>query len=237
VDIIYYISGTLMTIIFFVLVAATIFFLVKPHALNKSKHINNPISRRKIFTVGLVCIVVTLFGFGSVMAATEPASVKQERITRELNEQKAQQEKLKQEKQAEAERQRQIEAAKPIVKTETETEVVPFKSTETNDSAIALGEKRVSVQGINGVRTITYSVTYIKGVETARTKLKSEITTQPVNQITLVGTYVAPVTQSTNSSSSSSGARTGAICNDGSRSSATGRGACSHHGGVAEWLY
>lgn len=31
--------------------------------------------------------------------------------------------------------------------------------------------------------------------------------------------------------------RVGAICGDGSRSSATGRGACSRHGGVAEWLY
>jgi antitoxin component YwqK of YwqJK toxin-antitoxin module len=30
--------------------------------------------------------------------------------------------------------------------------------------------------------------------------------------------------------------RTGAICNDGSRSSATGRGACSWHGGVQYWL-
>lgn len=31
--------------------------------------------------------------------------------------------------------------------------------------------------------------------------------------------------------------RVGAICRDGSRSSATGRGACSWHGGVAYWLY
>lgn len=31
--------------------------------------------------------------------------------------------------------------------------------------------------------------------------------------------------------------RIGAICRDGTRSSATGRGACSHHGGVAQWLY
>lgn len=30
--------------------------------------------------------------------------------------------------------------------------------------------------------------------------------------------------------------RTGAICKDGWRSSATGRGACSHHGGVSYWL-
>ncbi len=31
--------------------------------------------------------------------------------------------------------------------------------------------------------------------------------------------------------------RIGAICRDGTRSYATGRGACSHHGGVAYWLY
>lgn len=29
--------------------------------------------------------------------------------------------------------------------------------------------------------------------------------------------------------------RVGAVCNDGSSSSATGRGACSHHGGVQYW--
>jgi hypothetical protein len=34
-----------------------------------------------------------------------------------------------------------------------------------------------------------------------------------------------------------SGHRVGAICADGWRSSATGRGACSHHGGVSKWLY
>ena len=34
-----------------------------------------------------------------------------------------------------------------------------------------------------------------------------------------------------------SGGRTGAVCRDGTLSSATGRGACSHHGGVDHWLY
>jgi hypothetical protein len=33
------------------------------------------------------------------------------------------------------------------------------------------------------------------------------------------------------------GVRIGAICRDGTRSNATGRGACSHHGGVDHWLY
>ena len=31
--------------------------------------------------------------------------------------------------------------------------------------------------------------------------------------------------------------RIGAVCNDGTRSTATGQGACSHHGGVDYWLY
>lgn len=33
------------------------------------------------------------------------------------------------------------------------------------------------------------------------------------------------------------GGRSGAICRDGWRSTATGKGACSHHGGVSYWLY
>ncbi len=36
---------------------------------------------------------------------------------------------------------------------------------------------------------------------------------------------------------SSGGGRIGAVCRDGWRSTATGSGACSHHGGVAYWLY
>lgn len=52
-----------------------------------------------------------------------------------------------------------------------------------------------------------------------------------------------PSYQSTNSynnqqtKSNYSARRTGAICRDGTRSYATGRGACSHHGGVSEWIY
>ncbi len=39
------------------------------------------------------------------------------------------------------------------------------------------------------------------------------------------------------SSATIRGGRTGAICEDGTRSDATGRGACSHHGGVSSWLH
>jgi micrococcal nuclease len=47
--------------------------------------------------------------------------------------------------------------------------------------------------------------------------------------------YTPPSTSSTNTAPSVC-VRTGAICSDGWRSSATGSGACSHHGGVAQWL-
>ena len=33
------------------------------------------------------------------------------------------------------------------------------------------------------------------------------------------------------------GERTGAVCKDGTTTSATGSGACSHHGGVDYWTY
>ena len=47
----------------------------------------------------------------------------------------------------------------------------------------------------------------------------------------------AEVTSCYRSNQTSNGGRTGAICNDGWRSSATGRGACSSHGGVRYWTY
>lgn len=53
-------------------------------------------------------------------------------------------------------------------------------------------------------------------------------TPRPVIVVRATAAPVAP---------SSGGGRTGAICRDGTRSRATGRGACSHHGGVARWLY
>lgn len=41
----------------------------------------------------------------------------------------------------------------------------------------------------------------------------------------------------TSANTSTRSVRVGAVCKDGTTSKATGRGACSHHGGVAYWLY
>ncbi|HSW77971.1 MAG TPA: G5 domain-containing protein [Candidatus Chromulinivoraceae bacterium] len=224
------------------LVVATIFFFIKPHHLQKSKHINKPVSRMVIVMVALAVMLVTMFSFGTVMAATEPASVKQARLAQDTADAQAQQQ-----AKSTADQQRRIEedAKKPIAKIETKTEVVPFGSIEQQTDTLPSGKTKVSVVGADGTRTITYEVTYVQGKETARKETKNEITTQPVARVTLIGTYVAPPTAQTYTSPSTNTytppaqatSRIGATCNDGSHSNATGSGACSHHGGVAHWLY
>lgn len=154
---------------------------------------------------------------------------------------------------AEQERLRKLEASKPKVKVETKAEAVAFESIERNDATIPLGERRVSVEGIDGQRTLTYDVTYVNGAETERKEIKNEVTKQPTAKVTLVGTYVKPQAPAPASSSSGSGYTNSqgnhvaspssnpegasAKCNDGTYSySQSRRGTCSHHGGVAVWL-
>lgn len=63
----------------------------------------------------------------------------------------------------------------------------------------------------------------------------SEAAPQPTAAPTAAPTQqptVAPTATATPAS-----ARTGAVCNDGTSTTATGGGACSGHGGVAYWLY
>jgi hypothetical protein len=239
-DAIYYISGTLMTLTIIGLIIATILFLIKPHYLQKSKHINKPVSRKVIFLVALGALFVALSGYGTVLAATEPASVKQARIDREKQDAQDKQALEDQRAKAAAEqaREQQEAANKPQVTTETKAESVPFESTEQQNNTLPAGQQQVSVEGKNGERTITYEVTRVQGKETARKEIKNEIMTVPVAKVTQIGTYVAPPpVQYTPPSQNSSNVRVGATCNDGSHSNATGSGACSHHGGVAFWLY
>jgi hypothetical protein len=234
-DVVYYVTSFLTVLGLPLFALAIVISLIRPAILNKK--LSKTYTRKRIASVGVASLFVATIGFGTVLGATEPESVKQARIAQEATNAKA-----LQLKQQEEETKQKADASKPVVKTETKKETVAFESTEQNSATLAQGQKQVSTQGVNGERTIAYEITYIQGKETARKEIKNEVTKQPVTQITLVGTYVAPapVTQQTTTTpttQSSSGARTGATCNDGSRSNATGRGACSHHGGVAYWLY
>lgn len=140
-------------------------------------------------------------------------------------------------------------------KTTTETRAIPFSETSVNDPTLAQGKSYVKVAGVNGVRTlaynnITYSPTGCK--PDSKTVVSDVVTTQPVTQVTVIGTYVSPTASDCpngtyiNSagdvvcspySSSTAPAGATAQCLDGTYSFSQSRsGTCSHHGGVAQWL-
>lgn len=83
----------------------------------------------------------------------------------------------------------------PIMTTETKTEAVAFQEETREDGALAKGQTKISQEGVNGERTITYEITTLEGKETARKEIKNEVTKAPVNKVSLIGTYVAPVVQ------------------------------------------
>jgi len=242
-DAIYYISVAIIMLGIPMLIILTIFLMARPHVINNK--LKSPLSRKRILAIGLVSILITFSGFSSVMAATEPASVRAQQAA----ENKAAQE-LKTEQQ---------NASKSVVKSLTTTENIPFESTNQNDNSLSSGKTQISVKGVNGVRTITYNVTYVNGKETNREQTSNIVTEQPINQVTLIGTYTAPtepgseseaanctngtyvnssgntVCRPETSSSAPSGAT--AKCGDGTYSfSQSKRGTCSHHSGVASWL-
>lgn len=88
----------------------------------------------------------------------------------------------------------EVEAAKTVIthETVTETEVIPFSKKTQSDGNLATGTSKVTVIGINGVKTLTYSVTKTDGSITDKQLTKAEVTTAPVDEMTNIGTYVAP---------------------------------------------
>lgn len=137
----------------------------------------------------------------------------------------------------------------PIITTETEVEtaVIPFEKSVVEDSSLVNGYSYVQTDGVDGIKTITHTITFSDGVEIDR-ETKEEITQPPVTEVTVLGTYVAPTPSCTNGSyvnsvgntvcrPSSDPAGATARCADGTYSySQSRRGTCSHHGGVAAWL-
>jgi hypothetical protein len=131
----------------------------------------------------------------------------------------------------------------PIVTTQlvTTTSEIPFASTTVQDGNLAKGSSRVTTAGVNGVMTTTYKVTLTDGKETSRVQVSQTVTTAPVNQMTSVGTYVAPPAPAAPAAPAPAapvapGNGATALCHDGTYSyAAHHQGACSHHGGVAEF--
>lgn len=74
------------------------------------------------------------------------------------------------------------------VKPETEAEAVPYGREERRTDKLNKGEKKVVQQGVEGVKTITYEVTYTNGQVTSRKKVSESITQEAVKEIVEIGT-------------------------------------------------
>lgn len=70
----------------------------------------------------------------------------------------------------------------------TVNETVPYETTTVYDSTLPVGTTLVRVQGINGLRILTYKVSYDKGVETSRQLISSVVSTEPIDQVIVKGT-------------------------------------------------
>ena len=72
------------------------------------------------------------------------------------------------------------------------TTAVPFAQATVQDAAVASGVTAVTTAGVAGTREVVYSVTYIDGVESSRRVVSDTVVIAPVDEVTTVGTYVAP---------------------------------------------
>jgi len=75
-------------------------------------------------------------------------------------------------------------------KTVTETQAIAFEKTTVEDNSMNKGQMAVRTAGVNGVKTLTYEITLTDGRQTDKKLIKEEVTTQPVTEVTAVGTYV-----------------------------------------------
>jgi len=71
-----------------------------------------------------------------------------------------------------------------------EFRTIPFKKKTVTDDSLAKGKKEVRTTGVDGTLRLTYRVSFVSGVQTAKTLIKQEVAKQPRTQVTAVGTKV-----------------------------------------------
>ena len=77
----------------------------------------------------------------------------------------------------------------------SETQPVAFSTTTINDANLEQGRTELRTAGVNGIKTLTYQVVYEDKIEKSRNLTREEVTTQPVTQVTAIGTkkpYIPP---------------------------------------------
>jgi len=88
-----------------------------------------------------------------------------------------------------------------------ETETIAFSKQSLEDDTMDLGEEKITTAGVDGIKTKTFRVTLVDGIETTRELLREVVSKEPVSEVTSFGTYIAPVrTQSPSCDPNYSGA-------------------------------
>ncbi|WP_350279146.1 G5 domain-containing protein [Kribbella sp. HUAS MG21] len=91
-------------------------------------------------------------------------------------------------------------APRKVVRTTTaevvEFAVIPFKKRTVTDDSLAKGERKIRTAGVDGTRRLTYRVTSVDGVRTAKKLIRQEVAKEPRTQVTVVGTKVEEPEQS-----------------------------------------
>jgi len=75
----------------------------------------------------------------------------------------------------------------------SDTEAVPFSTTQQQDSTMTVGTTSVVTRGQAGSAQVTYDVVYVDGVAAGKTQVASTTTVAPKAQVVKVGTKPKPV--------------------------------------------
>lgn len=195
-NVVYYLSIVLLVVGLPALLIVIVIALIKPHTTQKLfKH---QWSRKRISALGATSIVVGVIALSLIADATMPANVRAEIAAQQKAEADAKAKQIADEQALKkAQQEKEALANKPVTKTETVKSSVAFTSSEKEDASLPKGQRKTTTTGVNGEKTETYEVTYINSKETARKLVKSEVTTQPVNEVISVGTYVEPISTPT----------------------------------------
>ena len=85
------------------------------------------------------------------------------------------------------------------VKTETVTESIPYQTTYIESADYYVGTQMLKTSGREGSAEVTYEIEYNKDGELSRTAVSKNITKEPVTEVMVIGTSVAPTRNPTGS--------------------------------------
>lgn len=79
-------------------------------------------------------------------------------------------------------------------KEETEKEIIYYTTKEKKSSSLNAGVKKVTQEGSNGEKEVTYRIKYVDGKENSREKINEKVTKQAVPKLVTVGTKAVSTT-------------------------------------------